>query len=120
LLDRLFACHKCCLGNCDRGCGSKCGCDNGCGARAKCGCDNGCATKGCDAGCATKCGAPAPKCGCDAGCAAKAPTCGCDGGGAHVPAPAVEQKPMPPAPVVDPSAFLHTRRPVVQASSFVR
>jgi hypothetical protein len=27
---------------------------------------------------------------------------------------------MPPAPVVDPSAFLHTRRPVVQASSFVR
>jgi hypothetical protein len=27
---------------------------------------------------------------------------------------------MPPAPVVDPSAFLQTRRPVVQASSFVR
>jgi hypothetical protein len=27
---------------------------------------------------------------------------------------------MPPAPVVDPSAFLQTRRPVVQATSFVR
>jgi hypothetical protein len=32
----------------------------------------------------------------------------------------VDQKPMPPAPVVDPSAFLQTRRPVIQATSLVR
>jgi hypothetical protein len=32
----------------------------------------------------------------------------------------MDQKAMPPAPVVDPSAFLQTRRPIIQASSFVR
>ena len=30
------------------------------------------------------------------------------------------ETPMPPAPVVDPSAFLQTRRPVIQATSYVR
>jgi hypothetical protein len=39
---------------------------------------------------------------------------------APAPAPA-EAAPMPPAPVVDPSAFLPTQRRVVQASnSYVR
>ena len=37
------------------------------------------------------------------------------------PSPAGEvETPMPPAPVVDPSAFLRTRRPVIQATSYVR
>jgi hypothetical protein len=36
------------------------------------------------------------------------------------PADAEEAKPMPPAPVVDPTAFLNNKRRVIQASSYAR
>jgi hypothetical protein len=62
-----------------------------------------------------------PKCcnnGCDTcnGCAAAAPSCGYDAG---APAPAAhgDMPPMPPAPVVDPSAFVPSQRRVVHAST---
>lgn len=89
LLDRLFSCH--------RGCDS---CDKGC---TKGGCTNGCANKGC--------AAPAPTC--------AAPACGCDGGAAPAPVKGDgDMAPTPPAPVVDPSAYLQTtQRRVVQAST---
>jgi hypothetical protein len=67
--------------------------------KSKCGCDNGC-NNGCTAGC---------------GCAAAAPSCGYDA----APAPAAngDMPPMPPAPVVDPSAFVPSQRRVVHAST---
>ncbi|MEC8556813.1 MAG: hypothetical protein VXZ82_17565 [Planctomycetota bacterium] len=58
---------------------------------------------------------------CDAGCDA-APTCGCEisgcssSGSDPAPAPAAEAAPMPPAPVVDPNAFLQSNRRVIQTS----
>ncbi len=76
LLDRLFACNRCCDGGKGKGKG-----------------------KGCDNGHSQKDG-PDQK----------------DDGGKDDDVKA----PMPPAPVVDPSAFLQTRRPVIQASSYVR
>lgn len=87
---------------------------------------------GCNKGCNTGCAAPAKAAGCAApakaaGCAAPAkaahgPACGCDGHAAPANAPPVkgEAVPQPPAPVVDPSAYLNTQRRVVQASSLVR
>jgi hypothetical protein len=66
-------------------------------------CHKRCCNSGCNSGC---------------GCAAAAPGCGCDGGAA--PAPAMDggdAPPMPPAPVVDPSAFVPSQRRVVHAST---
>ena len=105
------------------GCNKGCGCDNGCGKHGRCGrgcgCNNGCgngcakAAPGCAApSCAAPaCAAPAPT------CAAPAPACGCDAPVGKVPAAAGDVAPMPPAPVVDPSAFIPTQRRVVQASN---
>src|SRR5205085_10792035 len=94
LLDRLFSCHRCCKPKCGNGC------HTGCGAPA-CG--------------APACAAPAPA------CAAPAPACGaepaCGIGGKAAPTAAGDDVPMPPAPVVDPSAFIPTQRRVVQASA---
>ena len=92
---------KCCVKKCEpilsRFCLKKC-----CNDCSKC-CDKGCADKGC--------AAPAPT------CAAPAPACGCDGGKAPVKAEG-EATPPPPAPVVDPSAYIQsTQRRVVQASA---
>jgi|NOAtaT_7_FD_contig_91_1096925_length_1007_multi_13_in_0_out_0_1 hypothetical protein len=95
-------CNKCCKSICRPGlldrffaCRSHC-CKPSC-------CDKGCADKGC--------AAPAPT------CAAPAPACGCDGGKAPVKAEG-EATPPPPAPVVDPSAYIQsTQRRVVQASA---
>ena len=100
-----------------------------CAAAPSCGCEQSCNTgcckkscwlhrifschKRCHNGCNT---------GCDTGCGAAAPSCGCDGGvmsgGKELPPQAGgDLAPMPPAPVVDPSAFLPTQRRVVHAST---
>ena len=86
---------KCCKSRCHRGCGK--GCNDGC--------NNGCAKA------APNCAAPAPT------CAAPAPACGCDGPAGKAAVGGGEVAPMPPAPVVDPSAFIPTQRRVVQASN---
>jgi hypothetical protein len=55
-----------------------------------------------------------PKCGCDSKCGKG----GYKGDDKAVPAPAeAGEAPMPPAPVVDPSAFLHTQRRVTPVSA---
>ena len=66
------------------------------------------------------------KCGCQKSCCAptctkaaspyQAPSCGCDFGG-KAGVVGGDVAPMPPAPVVDPSAFIPTQRRVVQASN---
>jgi len=97
--------------------------DNGCDADPECGCD---ATPSC--GCESACGGmrslglldrifSCKKSGCcDDGCEASCgvgPECGCEGGAAAAAAPATEAgAPMPPAPVVDPSAFVAPQRSV--------
>src|SRR5438876_310245 len=99
---------KCCKPKC---CESKCcrqplfgGCNNGCkqgGWKARCCFLSGlfpCKQRCCDNGCHAK-----------GGCAAAA----CGGGMAPAPAEGGDVAPVPPAPVVDPSAFLPTRRNVV-------
>ncbi|GIW98208.1 MAG: hypothetical protein KatS3mg111_1541 [Pirellulaceae bacterium] len=133
--------HKAC---CDSGCASApaCGCEvNACdpcaGAAPACGCEvNACdpcaapscgvETACCDSVCGKRhCGGLLSKlfrkrsnC-CDAivcdscsGCAAGAP--------AVAPEAEGDEAPMPPAPSVDPSAYLQTNRRVIQATSFVR
>ncbi len=113
------------------GCAVKptCGCDAkpaGCAAKPSCGtdagCDNGCrkarccrpcllerifSCNRCNKGCGDK------GCGAKAGCGAE-PTCGC---GAPAAAEGGEMAPMPPAPVVDPSAYVPAQRRVVHAST---
>lgn len=118
-------------------------CDTGCGAAPSCGCESACGS-----GCGNGCGA-APSCGCevatcDSGCGGArvgllsrifkhkrsaccdsacdscgvaASSCNSCGGGS---APAAQAAPMPPAPVVDPSAYLQSNRRVIQATSYVR
>lgn len=108
LLDRLFACNKCCRGGCAFG-----GCNRGCGC-GKGHCGKGHCGKGCGCGVAAHgCGAAAPTC-----AAPMAPACGCDAIAPVKAAPAGHDYfPMPPAPVVDPSAFIPTQRRVVHAST---
>jgi hypothetical protein len=56
---------------------------------------------------------------CDAcGCASACNSCG----SAPVAAPVVhgDAAPMPPAPIVDPSAYLQSNRRVIQATSYIR
>ncbi len=115
-----------------------CGCDNGCepscGSEPSCGCDTGCAAKPCKKRCrvslldrifgkrCNKYGCAEPSCGCDNGCE---PSCGYEPGcgveAAPAPAPAAPKKAAakqatPPAPVVDPSAFLPTKHRFIQTS----
>jgi len=123
-------CNKGCKSNCCRKirCSNKCnsGCAAPtCGAAApSCGCE-----KACKQGCKDRCrpclldrlfscnSSCKPKCasGCSKGCAA-APTCGSN---SAAPAEAKQGNDSiaPPAPVVDPSAFLPTQRRVVHASA---
>jgi len=97
------ACNKCnkCQPVCRKGLLDRLFSCKSCCSKPSC-CDKGCANKGC--------AAPAPT------CAAPAPTCGCEGGKAPVKAEG-DATPNPPAPVVDPSAFLPTQRRVVHAST---
>ena len=109
LLDRLFGGKACCDAGCDISCEPACGCE-------VVTCDSPCGPKGgllaklfgglkksscCDSGCDVIGGGSA--CG---GCAPVAPA-----------APAPQADPMPPAPAVDSSAFLNSKRRVIQASS---
>ncbi len=119
------------------GCGAAptCGCEiaacDPCGAAPSCGCEIAACDSGCGCGSKKKCGGLLSKLfkkrgnsccdaiACDSGCAS-AP-CGCSSA-APVAAPAVngEAAPMPPAPVVDPSAYLQSNRRVIQATGYVR
>ncbi len=107
------------------GCESTPACGSGCGAAPTCGCEI--AAPSCDTGCGCgpkKCGLLSKlfkhKHGCDTACDA-CPTAGCSScGGSAAPAPAASAAPMPPAPVVDPSAYLQSNRRVIQATSYVR
>src|SRR6478672_12990501 len=94
---------------------SGCGCDTNCCASSCCRsrCHNRCGN-GCNKGCG--CGAAAPSCAAPS-CAAPAPACGCDGYSKGASAGSGDVVPMPPAPVVDPSAYIPTQRRVVQAST---
>jgi len=109
-------CEKKCCGH-NRGCCEKkcCGNGNGCCDRApKCGCEKKCCKSKCHQGClldrifaCNKCCHSHNRCGCES-------ACGCGGeiemnGGD-------DMGPMPPAPVVDPSAFLPSPRTVVSAN----
>jgi len=114
----------------EHGCDSAC--DNGCGlgdmCAPACGLESACAPA-CDSCCTSK----RPRlletlfghlkndsC-CDAAC--DAAPCGCSSAPVMAaPAPADEEAaPMPPAPVVDPSAHLQSKRRVIQASaSYIR
>jgi len=99
LLDRLFSCHS--SNSCNKGCGN--GCGNGCSKAAP-----SCA--------APSCGVAAPS------CVKAAPACGCDAKApAAAPAPGGDVAPMPPAPVVDPSAYnAKYNGRVVRSASLVR
>lgn len=148
LLDRLLGlkgsgCDSSC---CDSGAAAapSCGCEinacdpcakKGCGLLSKlkgpsCGCEiNACDPCGCDSGCGKKKGllsklfAKKACCdtGCDTGCTSGCSSCGGSATPAPAPAPAAASAaPMPPAPVVDPSAYLNSNRRVIQATSYVR
>ncbi len=115
------ACKKSCMGKGNGNGNGKCGADNGGKGN---GCDGG--KSACDSGCRRGLLDRIFGCGHDRGCDGKANghgTCGCDGGKVMKSAPAAAsdegavEEPMPPAPVVDPSAFLPTRRNVVPAST---
>lgn len=123
-------CDNGCASACEPTCGvadPSCGCESACGAAPSCGCevatcDSGCGRGhkgllarifkhkhnrgGCDVGC--------DSCGSSAGCSS------CGGGGVAAPAASGDAAPMPPAPVVDPSAYLQSNRRVIQATSYVR
>jgi hypothetical protein len=131
--------------SCDSGCADpSCGCeiaapvcDTGCGAAPSCGCE----IAACDPCAAPSCGR---SCGgllsklfqrknrgcdtmvCDSGCASGCSSCGSGSvsypSSAPVAAPAIrgDAAPMPPAPIVDPSAYLQSNRRVIQATSYVR
>ncbi len=114
-------------------------CGGGCGAGPSCGCE----ISACD-----PCGAPScgRSCGgllgklfqrknrccdsmiasCDSGCDGGCSSCGGGsvsyGSSAPVAAPVIhgDAAPMPPAPIVDPSAYLQSNRRVIQATSYVR
>ena len=115
-------------------------CGGGCGAAPSCGCEispcdpcgaTGC-DSGCDSGCGRKCGGLLSKLfqhkhrghGCDSLCDSGCGGCSSCGGASSAPvaAPAVngDAAPMPPAPIVDPSAYLQSNRRVIQATSYVR
>jgi len=115
------------IASCGSGCGAAPGCGPTCGAEISA-CDP-CGAPSCDSGCGLKIGrrgllAKIFKCNsrcdtfvsCDSGCNS-APASGCSScGGTPVTAPAAA--PMAsPAPVVDPHAYMNTKRHVIQASS---
>ncbi len=145
LFARKSGCDSGCGCGADPSCGCEvvdpsCGCEiaacgDGCGAAPSCGCEiAACGPAACDSGCgAKKCGGllsklfahKSKKAGCDAGCDTAYVSSGCSscaGSAAPIAAPAVsgDAAPMPPAPIVDPSAYLQSNRRVIQATSYVR
>ncbi len=133
-------CASACEPSCGVDMGPSCGCEMSACAAPTCGCEiSSCDPCGCDSGCgAKKCGGLLSKlfkrknssC-CDSGCDSCAvASSGCAGGcsscgsssAAPVSAPVIhgDAAPMPPAPIVDPSAYLQSNRRVIQATSYVR
>jgi hypothetical protein len=132
------ACEPSCgveLGGCGCGAAPTCGCEiaSSCGAAPSCGCEMA-SCGGCDSACGPKkCGGLLSKlfqrknksC-CDTGCDSCGVVAGCSScassSAAPVAAPTIQSDaaPMPPAPIVDPSAYLQSNRRVVQATSYVR
>ena len=125
--------------SCGSGCGAAPSCGSGCGAAPSCGaeiasCDPCGSASSCGRGCGLKLGKCGllgkifahKKSGCDSasscdGCASAPASSGCGGGcsscgGSPVSAPMASPM-MAPAPVVDPHAYLNTKRHVIQASS---
>ena len=129
-----------------RCCSDPCAKANDCSAKkSDCGCsakksDCGCSAKkssscGCDDPCASKCKSRKRRClldalfscrkkrCCDNDHAKKKSSCGCggtvimDGKGGNAKSVEGDMAPMPPAPVVDPSAFLPRQRRVINVSS---
>lgn len=124
---------------CDSGCGDPCGIPS-------CGCEIAAPSCGVEISACDPCGAAScgPRCGgllgklfqrknhgcdalaCDTGCASGCSSCGSGNisypSSAPVAAPQVngDAAPMPPAPIVDPSAYLQSNRRVIQATSYVR
>lgn len=125
LLDRLFGGKKCCDSGCDVACEPTCAapCEPACGADVCCE--------------APVCGAEVVSCckpkkagllaklfgklHCDSGCDTSCDAIGCSDCAPSAPAApeAAAEEAMPPAPVVDSSASLSTKRRVIQASNRV-
>jgi hypothetical protein len=96
---------------CEPTCGVSNGCGNGCGCRRRCGCGLGCfSLRGlfpCHRGCYSRCG----------GCCTNGCTNGCCTSGEAVESTEAEgDGEIPPAPMVDPSAFLPNAR-IINASA---
>jgi hypothetical protein len=106
-------CEKKCCGNGNgNGCCEKKCCGNGNGCAPKCGCEQKCGKSKCHRGClldrifaCNKCCHSHNRCGCESACGGEIEMNGGD-----------DMGPMPPAPVVDPSAFLPSPRTVVSAN----
>ena len=139
MLDSIFGCNKCC-DSCKGGKGDACQKDDGCKGDAcqkdgcgdacqKDGCGDACQKDGCKDGACQKdgCGDACQKDGCKDGACQKDD--GCKDGACQKDGDVYQngkdgaQKdtmkadaPVPPAPVVDPSAFLNSKRTVIQAS----
>lgn len=126
--------HGCGIENaCDPACGIETSaCNSGCAAAPACGIEAPTCDNGCDSGCGLNIKRPRLldllfKCkkGCDEVSCDAISACGCGAAPAAAPAApaapaAAEAAPVPPAPVVDPSAYLQSKRRVIQASSYVR
>ncbi|MFO1066172.1 MAG: hypothetical protein U0892_20115 [Pirellulales bacterium] len=114
------ACEPTC-GVADPSCGCEAPCAAGCAAAPSCGCEAPVCDTGCGCG-PKKCGLLSKlfkhKSGCDTCCDAIS-SCGCTGGAPAAAPAAAGAAPAPPAPVVDPSAYLQNRR-VIQPTSYVR
>lgn len=122
LLSKLFSRHK--QSSCDAGCEPACGCEAPCDPCGAAGPACGCEAAGCDSGCCSK---PRNRGllsklfgnlhrksnGCDIGC----DSAGCGCGVSHSNGDYPSAAPMPPAPVVDPSASVSSKRRVIQASA---
>ena len=131
----LFNFHRCCKPKCASACDScakaaeptcaaveaTCAAEPTCGAEPACGCEAksscGCKSKCCGSlldrifVCNKRCYKPKT-------CCNAAPSCGCEAGGKAAPVmEGGDAPPMPPAPVVDPSAFVPSQRRVVHASN---
>ncbi len=133
LLSKLFngkGCNSCCEAPCEIACEPACGCEIA-------SCEPTCCDSGCDSGCCSignggllkklfgNLGCKKSSC-CDMGCDAAPCDTGCGCGSTYAaptaaPVVAPQAAPMPPAPIVDPSASISRNRRVIQASaSYVR
>ncbi len=147
---RLTSRNACCAPSCGCEIAApSCGCEIAapacgvaCCAAPSCGCEiaacDPCGTTCCDSACGKKAGGLLSKLfqrknrgyGCDSLCDSGCATSGCSScvggsvshGSSPVAAPVVngDAAPMPPAPIVDPSAYLQSNRRVIQATSYVR